>query len=50
MKSGSVLMEKKHHKTLKGTVEEALTEAGIEVKAHDQVTPGLNQVKDGMLV
>jgi uncharacterized protein YabE (DUF348 family) len=40
-----------HHKTLKGTVEEALTEAGIEVKAHDQVTPGLkSKVKDGMLV
>ncbi|HHW29170.1 MAG TPA: DUF348 domain-containing protein [Syntrophomonadaceae bacterium] len=39
------------HKTLKGTVEEALTEAGIEVKPHDQVTPGLkSEVKDGMLV
>lgn len=39
------------HKTLKGTVGEALTEAGIKVKSHDQVTPGLkSEVKDGMLV
>ncbi|MDR9756524.1 MAG: ubiquitin-like domain-containing protein [Thermacetogeniaceae bacterium] len=39
------------HETLKGTVEEALTEAGIEVKPHDQVTPGLkSEIKDGMLV
>ncbi len=39
------------HETLKGTVEEALLEAGVELKTHDIVTPDLkSEVRDGMVV
>ncbi len=40
-----------HHKTLKRTVGEALTEAGVQVNSCDKVNPDADEmVKDGMLV
>lgn len=39
------------HKTMKTTIGEALTEAGVKVNPKDKVTPGSNErVKDGMVV